>query len=54
MEEVPGDDRIRRVGLGLDDCTPRLERVALVRPQPRQAEVELYDRELRVELRELL
>ena len=54
MEEVAGDDRVRRVRLGLDDGAPRLERVALVRPQPREAEVELHDRELRVQLRELL
>ena len=33
---------------------PRLDRVALVRPEPREAEVELDDGDLRIELRELL
>ena len=34
--------------------TPGLHRVALVRPQSREPEVELHDRDLRIELRELL
>jgi hypothetical protein len=34
--------------------TPRLERVALVRPETRETEVELHDRSVGVELRELL
>ncbi len=54
MEQVAGDDRVRRVGLGVEHRAPRLHRVALVRPETREAEVELDDRDLRIELRELL
>ena len=54
VEQVPGDDRVRRVRLGLERGAPCLHRIALVRPQAREAEMELDDRDLRVELRELL
>ena len=54
MEEVPGDDRVRRVRLGVEGRAPGLTRIAVVRPQPREAEVELHDRDLGIELRELL
>ena len=54
MEEVPGDDRVRRVRLGVEDRAPGLDGIAGVRPQPREAEVELHDRDPGIELRELL
>ena len=54
MEEVPGDDRVRRVRLGVEGRAPGLDGIAGVRPQPREAEVELHDRDLGIELRELL
>ena len=54
MEEVPRDDRVRRVGLRVDRGSPRSHRVALVRPQACKAEVQLDDGDLRIELRELL
>ena len=41
-------------GSASSDGAPRRDRIALVRPQPREPEVELHDRDLRVELRELL
>ena len=54
MEEVPGDDRVRRVRLGVEGRAPGLDGIAGVRPQPREAEMELHDRDLGIELRELL
>ena len=54
MEQVSRDDGVRRVRLGLECGLPRAHRVALVRPETREAEVELHDREIRIELRELL
>jgi hypothetical protein len=54
VEEVPGDDGVRRVRLRVEDCAPRLERVALVRPQARETEMELDDCDLGIQLRELL
>ena len=47
MEEVPGDDRVRRVRLGVERGAPRRHRIALVRPQPREPEVKLHDRDAR-------
>ena len=41
-------------GSASSDGAPRLDRIALVRPQAREAEVELDDRDLGIELRELL
>ena len=41
-------------GSAVENGPPRLDRVALVRPQAREAEVELDDRDLGIELRELL
>jgi hypothetical protein len=54
MEEVPRDDRVRRVGLRVERGSPRSHRIALVRPQACEAEVQLDDGDLRIELRELL
>ena len=54
MEDVPGEDRVRRVRLGLDRRLPRCDRIAPLRPEARESEVELDRTALRVELRELL
>ena len=54
MEQVAGDDAYGRVRLRVERRAPGRDGVALVRPQPREPEVELHDRGVGVELRELL
>ncbi len=54
MQHVPGEDRIRRVGLVVDRRPPGGDRVAHVGPQPREPEVELHEGALGVEDCELL
>ncbi len=54
VEEIAGEDRVGRVGLGFDRRPPRGFRVATLRPQASEAEVELNCGVLRVELRQLL
>jgi hypothetical protein len=54
VEQVAGNDGVRRVRLRVERGTPCLDRVPAVRPQPGQPEVELHDGGVRVELGELL
>ena len=54
VQQVPGDERVRRVRGLVENRAPGLDGVAFVRPQPREPEVELDDRGVGVELRELL
>jgi hypothetical protein len=54
VQQVAGDDRVRRVRLRLQRRTPGRDRIALVRPQARETEVELHDRESWIQLRQLL
>ena len=54
MQDVAGEDRIRRIGLGIDCRAPRGDGVSLVGPQTRETEMELDERALGVEDAELL
>ena len=54
MQEVSGDDRVRRVRLRIEHRAPRRHGITFVRPQPREPEVKLHDCDARVELGELL
>ena len=54
MEQVAGNDCVRGIRLGLECRPPRRHGIAFVRPQAREAEVQLHDGEPGIQLRELL
>jgi hypothetical protein len=53
-QEIPSEDRVRRVRLPFSHRTPRGHRIAAPSPKPGQAQVELDDAALRIQLRQLL
>jgi sulfur-carrier protein adenylyltransferase/sulfurtransferase len=54
VKDVPREDRVRRVGLGLDGRSPRGHGIAALGPQAGEPEMELDGCALGIELRELL
>ena len=54
MQQVSGHERVRRVRGIVENRAPGLDGIAFVRPESRKPEVELDDRGVGVQLRELL